>query len=80
MGDYTRLDLDYSGHHKNLIQLLFIMGHFTTIFPPKRMTLIVLQFICFVRIPSMGKNRPLYEQIYPSSTICLSRMSGEISN
>ena len=23
--DYTCLDLDYSGYHKNLIQLLFIM-------------------------------------------------------
>ena len=37
--DYTCLDLDYSGYHKNLIQLLFIINYYqlfqVTVFPLK---------------------------------------------
>ena len=50
LADYTCLDLDYSGYHKNLIQLFFIiMGLFYT------KKLITFFPLCSVGIQSISK-------------------------
>ena len=56
--------------------IIGVVDHFSTIFAPKLITL-------FCNLLRQGvidiQNRPLYGKVHPSSTICLSRISGDIS-
>ena len=55
--------------------IMGIVDHFTTIFAPKLVTFFspLRQNVVYIQ------NRPLYGKAYPSSTICISRISGDIS-